>query len=727
MQIRQVFSTVTAVVVKGLLVSSLALLVADCADPNVISHHRKTVDPAINTTHILVRFANNTSNSARARVLSAAGVPSSNGVSLVPGLTLAAVPPGQTVAQAINTLSQSTSVLYVEPDYVLSANVLVNDTRFSLQWGLHNTAQSGGKVDADIDAPEAWDLQTGAANTVIAVIDTGVDYNHPDLTANIWSNTGEIPGNGVDDDGNGYIDDVRGWNFADNTNNPIDLNNHGTHVAGIIAASGNNATGVTGVNWLAKIMPLRFMDANGSGTTSNAIRALEYAVRNGARISNNSWGGPSPSRALSDAIIAANNAGHLFVTAAGNVAGDIDATPEYPASFNIPNIVTVASTDQSDNLSSFSNFGAVSVDLAAPGSQIHSTLRNNRYGSFSGTSMAAPFVAGVAGLVLSQNAGLTVAQIKSALLNNVDPLPGLQGKMVSGGRLNAFKAVSAVAAAQPAISANPVATTPLALNVSSVQLVVGDIATLSASGGAPPYTWASSDSTVLAITSAGQVTAVTAGTATVSVVDSGGRQLTISAVVSPLPPRNIQVAAAANIINVGQTVQLSAVGGVAPYVWLVSNPVIASINVNGLLTALGVGGIVVSATDKDGFTGSSSVLTLLQVAAPAPPPLPAPTPAPTPSPAPAPSPMPMPMPVTMSSNIVSTFNTLQVTVAGGKAPYTWSLSSASGGTVFPDQLNPSVAWYTAGSVANISVSVVVTDSSGTRGESASVSIVNALK
>ncbi|MDH4275061.1 MAG: S8 family serine peptidase, partial [Gammaproteobacteria bacterium] len=540
--------------------------------------------------------------------------------------------------------------------------------------------------------------------------------------ANIWSNPGEIPGNGRDDDGNGYVDDVRGWNFADNTNDPIDLNNHGTHVSGVIAAAGNNGTGVVGVNWRAKIMPLRFMDATGSGSTSNAIRAITYAVRNGARISNNSWGGPTQSRALSDAISAANSAGHLFVTAAGNANANIDTNPEYPAAFNLPNIVSVASTDQSDALSSFSNFGAVNVDLAAPGSQIHSTLRNNRYGSLSGTSMAAPFVAGVAGMVLSQNPGLSVTQLKSALLDNVDPIPALQGRMVSGGRLNAFKAVSAVSTA--AQSQPPVSVVPLTLNVAAVQAVVGDVVNLVVSGGTPPYTWSSSNTAVLTVSAIGLVSAQSAGTATVTVSDSGGLQLTIGAVVSALPPRNIQVSTVTNL-QVGQTTQVSAVGGVAPYSWQVSNPQLATVSATGVLSALAVGGVTVSATDRDGFTGTSAIISLLPVPAAVVTPTPPVTPPTLPTP-PTPT-MPATMPVTMSNNIVSTFNTLQANVVGGKAPYTWTLSSSNGGTIFPDQLNPTIAWFTAGSVANIAVSVVVTDANGSRSESASIAVVNALK
>jgi subtilisin family serine protease len=239
---------------------------------------------------------------------------------------------------------------------------------------LHNTGQNvngkNGTADADIDALEAWDVTTGSSDVVVAVIDSGVDINHPDLAANIWTNTAEIANNLIDDDGNGYVDDVNGWDFHNNDNAPHDPHGHGTHVAGTIAAVGDNATGVTGVSWSAKIMPLRFLDAFGVGDTANALDAIDYASAMGADVINNSWGGGGFSQALKDAIEAS---GAVVVCAAGNSGFNTDLTPHYPSSYNSANIISVAASDQDDQLAGFSNFGAVSVDVAAPGTNIYSS------------------------------------------------------------------------------------------------------------------------------------------------------------------------------------------------------------------------------------------------------------------------------------------------------------------------------------------------------------------
>ncbi|MFM2381195.1 MAG: hypothetical protein RLZZ143_3778, partial [Cyanobacteriota bacterium] len=302
---------------------------------------------------------------------------------------------------------------YIEPDYIRTLGTITpqatfpNDPSFNQLWGLHNTGQSGGTADADIDAP----------NLVIGVIDTGVDYNHQDLVGNIWTNPGEIANDGIDNDGNGYIDDIRGWDFAYNDNNPSDVDGHGTHVSGTIAGKGNNGVGVTGVAWNAKIMPLKFLDDTGSGSTSNAILAINYATAKGVKITNNSWGGGGYSQALYDAINAAGQAGALFIAAAGNSAQNTDTSPSYPASYNLANIISVASTTRTDSLSSFSNYGLTSVDLGAPGSEIYSTTPNNTYATYSGTSMASPHVTGAAALLWSQNPTWTAQQVKNTLMN----------------------------------------------------------------------------------------------------------------------------------------------------------------------------------------------------------------------------------------------------------------------------------------------------------------------
>ena len=333
-------------------------------------------------------------------------------------------------------------VEYIEPNFIVrTTDTVPNDPRYNELYGLNNTGQTGGTKDADIDAPEAWDIQTGN-DVVIGVIDTGVDYNHPDLNDNMWTNPGEIPGNGIDDDGNGFVDDFYGYDFVNEDGDPFDDNRHGTHVSGTIAAEGNNNTGVTGVNWDAQIMGLKFLNSSGFGSTFDAIEAIEYATLNGAQLTNNSWGGGGFSRALQDTIAAAGDAGQLFVAAAGNSGIDTDRFPFYPASYNLDNIISVAATDDRDQKAGFSNFGATSVDLGAPGVNILSTLPGNRYGLLNGTSMAAPHVSGAIGLILSENPELTSAEIKELLLKTTDKIPALTGRTVSGGRLNVFNALS---------------------------------------------------------------------------------------------------------------------------------------------------------------------------------------------------------------------------------------------------------------------------------------------
>lgn len=284
------------------------------------------------------------------------------------------LPQDMTVETALEIYRNDPDVEYVEPNYYRYAATTPNDTSFSNLWGLHNSGQivngTAGTSDADIDAPEAWEITTGSNDVVIAVVDSGVDYNHPDLSANIWANTDEIADNSIDDDGNGYVDDIRGWDFLDGDNAPLDPEGHGTHVAGIIAAVGNNATGVTGVNWTAKIMVLRPMDVNGTMSVANEISAIEYATANGAHIINCSFGGSGFSQSEKD-VIEASRA--VVICAAGNDGTNNDISPNYPSDYASANIISVAATDPDDNLASFSNYGAVSVDVGAPGVNIYST------------------------------------------------------------------------------------------------------------------------------------------------------------------------------------------------------------------------------------------------------------------------------------------------------------------------------------------------------------------
>jgi len=343
----------------------------------------------------------------------------------------------------IEQLNKDERIEYAEPNFIIKLDAAPDDTDFAKLWGLNNTGQTGGTAGADIDALEAWGEVTTPEDTVIAVIDTGVDYNHSDLAANMWKNAGEIPGNGTDDDGNGYIDDVYGYDFHNNDADPMDDHYHGTHVAGTIAAVGNNANGVIGVNPNGKIMALKFLSASGSGTIANAIRAVDYAANNGAKLSNNSWGcSGCNSSALYDSIRAAGEKGHLFIAAAGNEGSDNDTAPKnYPSSYDLDNIIAVAATDHNDNMASFSSYGATTVDLGAPGVSIYSTAPGDSYRSLNGTSMATPHVAGAVSLILSKCADLESNVLKQVIMNTADPVASLDGKTVTGGRLNVHQAL----------------------------------------------------------------------------------------------------------------------------------------------------------------------------------------------------------------------------------------------------------------------------------------------
>ncbi len=365
--------------------------------------------------------------------------------------SLAAVSP-QDEDKALQQLQHDPRVRYAEPNFVFHTDTTPNDPFYSNLWGLDNTGQvvSGqpGTPHADINAPQAWNKTTGSSAVKVAVIDSGIDASHPDLSANMWINQGEncagCRNDGIDNDHNGYVDDWRGWNFVSNNNNPMDDNGHGTHVAGTIGAVGNNGIGVAGVNWHVSLMPLKFIGANGSGTAADAVSAILYAAQQGADVLNNSWGGDQYSQALADAISAADSHGSLFVAAAGNSTSNNDTAPTYPASYDLPNVVAVAATDNTDDLAWFSNYGRQSVALAAPGQDIYSTWPGGGYQYLSGTSMAAPHVSGVAALAKAEFPSATGVGLKALLVDSVDQLPGLSSLTASGGRLDAAAAVGCV-------------------------------------------------------------------------------------------------------------------------------------------------------------------------------------------------------------------------------------------------------------------------------------------
>ncbi|HKQ97816.1 MAG TPA: S8 family serine peptidase [Candidatus Polarisedimenticolia bacterium] len=347
------------------------------------------------------------------------------------------LPPGQTTEKALEKLRRNPKVDYAEPNYIATTSLLPNDPLLVNQYGLRNTGQLGGKPGADISAEAAWSQTTGSRDIVVAVIDTGVDDTHPDLADNIYVNPGEIPGNSIDDDHNGFVDDVHGWDFVNEDDDPMDDHFHGTHCAGIIGAVGNNGEGIVGVNWRVSIMPIKFLGAGGSGSYADAIQSIEYGTLMGVDVMSNSWSGSGYSQALADAIADAGAHDILFVAAAGNAGQDIGLIPSYPAAFDLPNVIAVAATDRNDGLAGFSNYSATKVQIGAPGVNILSTLPGGRYGTLSGTSMACPHVAGAAALVLARFPASAPPFVEQQLLDGADRIPSLAGKTLSGGRLNA--------------------------------------------------------------------------------------------------------------------------------------------------------------------------------------------------------------------------------------------------------------------------------------------------
>ena len=364
------------------------------------------------------------------------------------------LPDGMTYYDALVLLKRKKILYTAEPNYLIPVKNIPDDPKFSLQWGLNNTADSSGTEDADIDASEAWDIETGSREVIIAVIDTGVDYNHEDLRDNIWHNSNEIPDNNVDDDNNGYIDDIVGWDFVDASsgysgedyndpdNDPMDMLGHGTHVAGIAAAAAGNGTGIAGVAYGSRIMAVRagYKDLSGSGVleSADAAQAILYAADNGAKIINLSWGDYRESNLIKSAIDAAAEKGVVICAAAGN---DNSSDLMFPAATDNPNIIAVGATDNNDNRSYYSGYGEW-VHVSAPGKNIYSTKPGNSYGYMSGTSMAVPFVSGVAALLFSNNPDITSLEVKAKIMDSADYVDSLDEKNITSGRVNAYNALT---------------------------------------------------------------------------------------------------------------------------------------------------------------------------------------------------------------------------------------------------------------------------------------------
>jgi thermitase len=343
-------------------------------------------------------------------------------------------------------LNANPLVEFAEPNYIYKLNKTPNDTDYTKLWGMNNTGEkdsagNAGVSGMDINAEKAWEVTTGSKNVVVAVIDTGIHTSHPDLKNNVWVNEQEAVGKaGVDDDANGYVDDVNGYNFVAKNGALIDDHGHGTHCAGTIGAEANNGVGVAGVAWNVRMMGVKFLSKDGSGSLDDAVKAIDYARVAGAHIMSNSWGGGSFSLALEKAIKDARDAGILFVAAAGNSSNDNDATPAYPSTYQVDNVVSVAALDNRGQLASFSSYGANTVHVAAPGVNIWSTVPTG-YKGMSGTSMATPHVSGVAALLLSKES-LTPLEVRTRLIETSKPLFGLRGVVASSGIVDAYAALT---------------------------------------------------------------------------------------------------------------------------------------------------------------------------------------------------------------------------------------------------------------------------------------------
>ncbi|OGQ16880.1 MAG: hypothetical protein A3B70_01825 [Deltaproteobacteria bacterium RIFCSPHIGHO2_02_FULL_40_11] len=398
---------------------------------------------------ILVRFLSNVQTYDKEVMVQDIGAQTIEKDMIVPNLELIELKDGQSVEEALRYFEQLPGVKYATPNYLVSTQAGIfpprefpdpdpqpgpgfNDPLFARSYGIRM-----------IDAPKAWTSFTfGNRDIIVAVIDTGVDYNHEDLNLNMWVNANEIPGNGMDDDGNGFIDDIHGWNFVSLNNDPMDDNHHGTHVAGTIGALVNNQLGTIGVSPHVSIMPCKFLGKSGWGSVHNAVQCVTYAVDNGAKVLNNSWGGGGFSEPLLEAIQMAKEAGVLFIAASGNYNQNNDEVPLYPATYDVENIISVAAVDAWDQKASFSNYGATTVDVAAPGVAIYSTFPNNLYDTLSGTSMATPHVSGAIALLWAHKPHLTALEIKDLLLNTVEPIPAMKDISVTGGRINVYDAMA---------------------------------------------------------------------------------------------------------------------------------------------------------------------------------------------------------------------------------------------------------------------------------------------
>ena len=416
---------------------------------------------------IIVKFkAGREKNFVKSKLFSSLGIKEQREINLsYDTLSVVKVSDEKSVLSTLSSLKNNPDIEFAEPNFIYKVNPIKqnnslikslqksssshfeintpDDPDFKKLWGLKNTGANEPKGKAgiegvDINALKAWDITKGSRAIKIAVIDTGVDYNHPDLKANMWVNSKEIPDNGIDDDGNGYIDDVYGYDFANSDSDPMDGNGHGTHCSGTIGAIHNNQTGISGVMADVSIMAIKFLSDDGSGSLEAALKAIDYATIMDVDIMSNSWGGGARSEALLEAIKRASDKGIIFTAAAGNSSTNNDAKPSYPASYELPNIVTVAALTAQNGLASFSSYGNTSVHIAAPGQNILSTVNDGNYDVYSGTSMATPHVSGVLGLLLAKEGRMSHEALRERITMTGVPVVGLKGKTLTASRIDAY-------------------------------------------------------------------------------------------------------------------------------------------------------------------------------------------------------------------------------------------------------------------------------------------------
>jgi subtilisin family serine protease len=415
---------------------------------------------------IVVKFkAGREKSFLKSRALSSLGIKGQREINLsYDKLSVLKVSDDKSMTSTLQALRNNPDIEFAEPNFIykvdpIKENSLTkrlqkspfadftastpDDPDFGKLWGMRNTGSNepkgkAGIEGADINALKAWDITKGSRAVRIAVIDTGVDYNHPDLKSNMWVNSKEIPNNGIDDDKNGYIDDVYGYDFANSDSDPMDGNGHGTHCSGTIGAVHNNQTGVSGVMADVSIMAIKFLGDDGSGSLEGAIKAIDYATMMDVDLMSNSWGGGGRSEALLEAIKRASDKGIIFTAAAGNSSSNNDATPSYPASYQVPNMVSVAALTAQNGLASFSSYGKTSVHIAAPGHNILSTVNGGKYDVYSGTSMATPHVSGVLGLLLAKEGRMSHDVLRERLTMTGVPVTGLRGKTLTASRIDAY-------------------------------------------------------------------------------------------------------------------------------------------------------------------------------------------------------------------------------------------------------------------------------------------------